>query len=175
MDDQKGEPSKQTKATPLDSKQEDSADSAKTNAPCVVDVEAVVDESNLSQIRNSVNENSIQLWKDPYYDKDKKLANEDKVLELACNLSTTLEMDDMYILRGLMNLQQNALDKLEAREKLTTTNKIVLKVKLAGTISSIKRTFKLEINVYSTGSELAQKIAREIEDGCNIQNINEIF
>ena len=170
MDDQKGEPSKQTKATTLDSKQEVSADSAKANAPCVVDVEAVVDESNLSQIRNSVNENSIQLWKDPYYDKDKKLANEDKVLELACNLSTTLEMDDMYILWGLMNLQQNALDKLEAREKLTTTNKIVLKVKLAGTISSTKRTFKLEIDVYSTGSELAQKIAREIEDGCNIQN-----
>ena len=62
------------------------------NIPKAVDVEAIVNESNLSQIRNSVNENSIQLWKEPYFDKDKKVPNENKLLELACNLSTTLEL-----------------------------------------------------------------------------------
>ena len=121
------------------------------NIPKAVDVEAIVNESNLSQIRNSVNENSIQLWKEPYFDKDKKVPNENKLLELACNLSTTLELDDMYILRGLMNLQQNALDKLEAREKLASTNTIALKIKLSSTITATKKSFKLDIDMYSSG------------------------
>ena len=170
MEDSKGEPSKSEKMSELKSKAENSELMVKSSHACRVDVEAVVDESNLSQIRNSMNENNIQLWKDPYYDKDKKHPNEEKLLELACNLSTTLELDDMYIFRGLMNLQQNALEKLEARAKLNSTNTIALKVKVAGTISSSKKTFKVEIDIHSTGSELAQKIAGEISEGESILN-----
>ena len=170
MEDSKGEPSKLNKVSELESKSENSNITEKSSSVCKVDIEAVIDESNLSQIRNSVNENSIQLWKDPYYDKDKKIPNEEKLLELACNLSTTLELDDMYIFRGLLNLQQNALDKLEAREKLNKTNTISLKIKVGGTISSLRKSFKLEIDVHSTGSELANKIAREINEGESIQH-----
>ena len=140
MEESKGEPSKLNKASELDSKSENCNIIEKSSRVCKIDIEAVIDESNISQIRNSVNENSIQLWNDPYYDKDKKLPNEEKLLELACNLSTTLELDDMYIFRGLMNLQQNALDKLEAREKLNRTNTIALKIKVGGTISSLKKS-----------------------------------
>lgn len=170
MEDMKGEPSKQNKASEPKLEPETSEKNVQSSSQCKIDIEAVIDESNLSQIRNSVNENSIQLWKDPYYDINKKLPNEEKILELACNLSTTLELDDMHIFRGLINLQQNALDKLEARQKLNETNKIVLKIKVAGTITSCKKTFKLEIDVYSTGSELAQKIAEEIDESASLQN-----
>jgi hypothetical protein len=156
-EDKKGEPSK----TELN--MTDTTIGNVENIPKAVDVEEIVNESNLGQIRNSVNENSIQLWKEPYFDKEKKVPNENKLLELACNLSTTLELDDMHILRGLMNLQQNALDKLEAREKLVSTNKIVLKIKLASTIATTKKSFKLDIDVYSSGSDLAQKISNEMQ------------
>ena len=69
MEDSKGEPSKLNKVSELESKSENSNITEKSSSVCKVDIEAVIDESNLSQIRNSVNENSIQLWKDLYYDK----------------------------------------------------------------------------------------------------------
>ena len=154
--DEKGEPSKDGPSSTKDKL--DKIEYVKES----VNVEAIVDESNLSQIRNSVNENKIQLWKEPYFNKEQNIPEEDKLLELACNLSTTLELDDMYILRNLKQLQQNAVDKLLAREKLVTTNAISLKIKVASTIDSTKKSFKIEIDIHSNGSDLANEIAKNI-------------
>ena len=73
----------------------------------------------------------------------------------------------MDILRGLKNLQQNALDKLEAREKLDSNNTFTLKIKVANTIATHNKSFKLEINSRSTGVELAHEIASSIQNGQN--------
>ena len=41
-----------------------------------------------------------RLWEEPYFSKDSGPQDE-KLLELACNLSPTLEMDQMFVLGGL--------------------------------------------------------------------------
>ena len=157
---EKGEPSKKSK---VDLKETSMSNVELVNN--IADVEAIVDESNLSRIRNLVHENKIQLWKEPYYNQEKKIASEDKLLELACNLSTTLELDDVYILEGLKNLQQNALEKLDAREKLISDSTIVLKIKVATSITTTKKLFKIEMNMTSNGSDLAIQIANTIHQG----------
>ena len=43
---------------------------------------------------------NFRLWEDPYFSKDSGPQVE-KLLELACNLSPTLEMDQMFVLDGL--------------------------------------------------------------------------
>ena len=41
-----------------------------------------------------------RLWEEPYFSQDTGPQDE-KLLELACNLSPTLEMDQMFVLGGL--------------------------------------------------------------------------
>ena len=43
---------------------------------------------------------NFRLWEDPYFSQDSGPQDE-KLLELACNLSPTLEMDQMFVLGGL--------------------------------------------------------------------------
>ena len=86
-------------------------------------------ESKYNEISNLIRENKIKLWLDPYYTKSSG-PREEKLLELACNLSPMLDMDQVFVLGGLRHWQQNALGKLEAREKLKAGT-VVLKLKLA--------------------------------------------
>ena len=87
------------------------------------DTEAILQEANLSRIRNLVNLNKIKwefnawfksldfeiitsifvtfrLWLEPYFDKDNG-PNESKLLQSANTLATTLEMDDLVVYQGL--------------------------------------------------------------------------
>jgi hypothetical protein len=57
-------------------------------------------EGQYNQIKNLMNQNKIKLWEEPYFDKDAG-AQEENILELACNLAPTLEMDSMFVLGGL--------------------------------------------------------------------------
>ena len=45
--------------------------------------ESIVQEANLSRIRNLINQNKIKLWLDPYYDSDNKTPLETKMLQTA--------------------------------------------------------------------------------------------
>ena len=45
--------------------------------------ESIVQEANLSRIRNLINQNKIKLWLDPYYDNDNKTPFETKMLQTA--------------------------------------------------------------------------------------------
>ncbi len=62
--------------------------------------EDILEEANLSQVRNLINENKIKLWVDPYYSPDTG-ANEEKLLQTANALATTLELDDIVVYQGI--------------------------------------------------------------------------
>ena len=57
-------------------------------------------EGRYNEIRSLVRQNKIKLWEEPYFSQDSG-SQDDKLLELACNLSPTLEMDQMFVLEGL--------------------------------------------------------------------------
>ena len=52
------------------------------------------------------------------------------MLQTANALAPELELDDMEVFNGLIKLQNNALDKLKAREVLNQSGQIELKLKL---------------------------------------------
>jgi len=77
----------------------------------------IQEETTLTKIRLKLNEQSIKLWEPPYYDKEKKKGEEEKVHELAVMLTLELEMPIPHIFQGLLMLQQNALERLAAKNK----------------------------------------------------------
>ena len=62
----------------------------------------IVQEATLSRIRNLINENKIKLWLEPYYDVEKRIAQESKLLQTANALAPELELDDIEVFNGLM-------------------------------------------------------------------------
>ena len=62
----------------------------------------IVQEATLSRIRNLINENKIKLWLEPYYDVEKKITQESKLLQTANALAPELELDDIEVFNGLM-------------------------------------------------------------------------
>ena len=103
----------------------------------------------------------LRLWIDPYYHDGKP--DDEKLLQLAGTLSATLELDDLTVLDGLRSLQRNALEKLEAREAMSKTNELQLKIKLAKGICDDLKAFTLSIDFDDTGPMLASKIASQIK------------
>ena len=92
--------------------------------------EFIVQEANLSRIRNLIKENKIKLWLEPYYNNVSKSPLESKMLQTANALAPELELDDMEVYDGMVKLQNNALDNLKARELLNKSGQIELKLKL---------------------------------------------
>lgn len=70
---------------------------------------------------------------EPYYRADSG-PDEGHLLELAVNLSPALELEETVVFGALAHLQQNALEKLQARECLKAEGKVVLKVRLTKNI-----------------------------------------
>lgn len=129
------------------------------------DQENILQEANLSRIRNLVNLNKIKLWLDPYYDQENG-SNDSKLLESANTIAMELEMDDVEVYQGLKKLQSNALEKLKARETLNQSGQIELKLKLDKHIKTnnpdLKSPMMIKIDIYHDGEDLAEMISKEI-------------
>jgi len=128
--------------------------------------ESIVQEANLSRIRNLINQNKIKLWLDPYYDNDNKTPFETKMLQTANALAPDLEMDDMEVYNGMMKLQENALDKLKAREILNRSGQIELKLKLDKLAKEknpdLGAFTTINIDAYDTGDDLSKEVSKTI-------------
>ena len=122
-------------------------------------------EGKYNEIGNLIRENKIKLWEEPYYVRGSGGQQEEKLLELACNLSPMLDnMDSIFVLGGLKHWQGNALGKLEAREKLRKAGTVVLKLKLAKNLrqkgdSKDNIPTSVEIPSDATGTQLAEAVA----------------
>lgn len=128
--------------------------------------ENIIEEANLSRIRNLINENKIKLWIDPYYDSENKVPFESKMLQTANALAPELELDDIVVYNGMVKLQKNALDKLKARETLNQSGQIELKLKLDKQAKqknpSLGSFTTINIDAYDTGEDLVKEVAKTI-------------
>ena len=126
----------------------------------------IVQEATLSRIRNLVNENKIKLWLDPYYDVDKKVPMESKILQTANALAPELELDDIEVFNGLLKLQNNALEKLKARDLLNQSNKLELKLKLDKHVRQrnpdLSPTVNIKIDMYDDGEDLTKEVSKVV-------------
>ena len=75
------------------------------------------EEATLTKIRNALNVNKVKLWELPYYDAEKKLPQEASLHELSVTLANDVNLPRPHIFQGLQMLQQNALEKLAARDR----------------------------------------------------------
>jgi len=75
------------------------------------------EEAILTKIRTVLNNNKVKLWELPYYDITKKAADEAKLHELAVTIAEDVGLPRPHIFQGLQMLQQNALEKLAARDR----------------------------------------------------------
>ena len=126
----------------------------------------IVQEATLSRIRNLINENKIKLWLDPYYDVDKKVSMESKMLQTANALAPELELDDIEVFNGLLKLQNNALEKLKARDVLNQSNKLELKLKLDKHVKQrnpdLSPILNIKIDAYDDGEDLTKEVSKVI-------------
>ena len=129
--------------------------------------EHILQEAMLSRIRNVVNQNKIKLWLEPYYDKETLTPNESNMIQTANSLALELEMDDMEVLRGLKKLQDNALEKLRARDALQSRGEIELKVKLDKTTKTkmpeMDAVITVSTDATSSGQDLAKVIGSKLQ------------
>ena len=77
-----------------------------------------------------------------------------------------LEMDDMEVYNGMMKLQENALDKLKAREILNRSGQIELKLKLDKLAKEknpdLGAFTTINIDAYDTGDDLSKEVSKTI-------------
>ena len=77
-----------------------------------------------------------------------------------------LEMDDMEVYNGMMKLQENALDKLKAREILNRSGQIELKLKLDKLAKEknpdLGSFTTINIDAYDTGDDLSKEVSKTI-------------
>ena len=128
--------------------------------------ESIVQEANLSRIRNLINQNKIKLWLDPYYDIDNKAPFETEMLQIANALAPELEMDDVEVYNGMKKLQEIALDKVRAREIFSRSGQIELKLKLDKQAKEqnpdLGAFTTINIDAYNTGDDLFNEVSKTI-------------
>ena len=128
--------------------------------------ESIVQEANLSRIRNLINQNEIKLWLDPYYDNDNKAPFETEMLQTANALAPELEMDDMEVYNGMKQLQEIALDKSMAREIFNRSGQLELKLKLDKQAKEqnpdLGAFTTINIDAYDTGDDLFNEVSKTI-------------
>jgi hypothetical protein len=77
-----------------------------------------------------------------------------------------LEMDDMEVYNGMIKLQENALDKLKAREILNSSGQIELKLKLDRQAKEqnpdLGAFTNINIDAYDTGDDLSKEVSKTI-------------
>eukprot|EP00094_Tigriopus_californicus_P006775 TCALIF_06526-PA protein Name:"Similar to NUB1 NEDD8 ultimate buster 1 (Homo sapiens)" AED:0.17 eAED:0.17 QI:0/0.66/0.57/0.85/0.83/0.71/7/149/781 len=147
-----------TSNSDMDSQDSFGNDEANANdAVPVVEDEELVREGVFNQIRNSLNQNGIKLWVEPYCKEG--IPQGDKLLELACSLSPVLGIDDMTLMEGIKYLQSNALEKLAARDTLNKSGQIQLRLKIPRNLVKESVSNLVEVNREARGCDLAESVA----------------
>jgi len=115
------------------------------------------EEATLTKIRTVLNTQGVKLWEPPYYDTEKKVPNEPSLHELAVTLCGEVDLPRPHIFQGLQMLQQNALEKLAARQRFKESGVASLKIRCAKGLKCKVKT--CDVALSSTGEQLAEKIA----------------
>ena len=110
---------------------------------------------------------SFRLWVDPYYDAQTGPC-EGRLLELSVNLAPTLALPETRVFDALVHLQQNALEKLEAREYQKTEGKLKLKLRLTRNLQQLmkgkaKASVHVELPVSASGKDLLGHVSALLE------------
>jgi len=115
------------------------------------------EESTLTKIRTLLNQHKVKLWEPPYYDPEKKAPVEGNLNELAVTLMEDLGLPRPHIFQGLLMLQQNALEKLAARDRFKESGVASFKLRCAkGLKCKVK---KVDIELSKLGSDLLAQVA----------------
>jgi len=120
-------------------------------------VAAVMEETTVTKIRLKLNEQKVKLWQDPYYNTERKCCNEPSLHELAVVLKNELNLPIPHIFQGLMSLQQNALEKLEARKRYDESGVLFIRIKWSKGLKARNRMVQIDAN--QTCSDLKTKLA----------------
>jgi len=115
------------------------------------------EEAILTKIRTVLNNNKVKLWELPYYDVTKKAADEAKLHELAVTIAEDVGLPRPHIFQGLQMLQQNALEKLAARDRFKDTGLANLKIRCSKGLKCKVKT--INISLTNTGDELLEMIS----------------
>ncbi|XP_023329738.1 NEDD8 ultimate buster 1 isoform X2 [Eurytemora carolleeae] len=121
----------------------------------------VMEETTLTRIRLLLNDQKVKLWEPPYYNKDLNQADEKQIHELAGVIKPDLELPLPHIFQGLLMLQQNALEKLAARNRFSESGVLNLRLKFGRTLKS--RLRNVEINAEEMGTVLVNKISTMVD------------
>ncbi|MCP3661552.1 MAG: hypothetical protein GY696_03485 [Gammaproteobacteria bacterium] len=116
----------------------------------------IMEETMMTKIRLKLNEQKVKLWEEPYYNKEQKCSAEGNIHELAQTLGTELDLPVPHIFQCMMSLQQNALEKLEARKRYDESGVLYLRLKCSKGLKSRIRI--VEIDSKQKGSDLQAKI-----------------
>lgn len=120
-------------------------------------VAAVMEETTFTKVRLKLNEQKVKLWQDPYYNTEQKCCNEPSLHELAVVLKNELNLPIPHIFQGLMSLQQNALEKLEARKRYDESGVLFIRIKWSKGLKARNRMVQIDAN--QTGTDLKIKLA----------------
>jgi len=115
------------------------------------------EEATLTKIRNFLNSQKVKLWEPPYYDTEKKSACEGSLHELAITVTEEVQLPRPHVFQGLQMLQQNALEKLAARDKFKESGVATLKLRFSKNLKCRQKT--CDIALTSPGSELVNLVS----------------
>eukprot|EP00092_Neocalanus_flemingeri_P007331 GFUD01007917.1.p1 GENE.GFUD01007917.1~~GFUD01007917.1.p1 ORF type:complete len:590 (+),score=221.00 GFUD01007917.1:891-2660(+) len=115
------------------------------------------EESTLTKIRTVLNNNKVKLWEAPYFDTEKNVPNEASLHELSVTITSDVNLPRPHIFQGLKMLQQNALEKLAARDRFKESGIANLKIRCAKGLKCRSKT--CDIALSSPGAELIEQIS----------------
>jgi len=115
------------------------------------------EEATLTKIRNFLNSQKVKLWEPPYFDTEKKSACEGSLHELAITVTEEIQLPRPHVFQGLQMLQQNALEKLAARDKFKESGVATLKLRFSKNLKCRQKT--CDIALTSPGSELVNLVS----------------
>ncbi|XP_058054773.1 NEDD8 ultimate buster 1 [Anopheles bellator] len=117
-------------------------------------------ESLLIQIRAQLSERKIKLWEAPYLT-EARTANEPEMRRLAETLGPEAGIPSDRCEIALRSLQQNALEKLQAKDEFQKTGLATVKVR-APTQAGANRSFDLKLKVTDLGSTLCELVGQRL-------------
>ncbi|XP_050097776.1 NEDD8 ultimate buster 1 [Anopheles aquasalis] len=114
----------------------------------------------LLQIRVLLNERGIKLWEAPYITPD-RTPNEEEMGKLADTLAPETTIPRDRCLSVLRSLQQNALEKLQAKDEFVKTGVATVKLR-APTQTGSNRSFDLKLKVTDPGATLSELVGQRL-------------
>jgi len=115
------------------------------------------EEATLTKVRTLLNNHGMKLWEQPYYDQERKIPVEANMHELAVTLKADLDMPLPHIFQSLLMLQQNALEKLAARDRFKESGVASFKLRCAKGLNS--KVKKVDIELNRLGAELQAQVS----------------